>query len=104
MHKKVVIALGGNAIQTTDGSSEAQKKAIRATMQTLKPLFKTDYDIVISHGNGPQIGNLLIQQQKADSPETRDATRYMWRDDTRDDWLLDRNRGESCISRGESRP
>lgn len=70
MHKKVVIALGGNAIQTTDGSSEAQKKAIRATMQTLKPLFKTDYDIVISHGNGPQIGNLLIQQQKADSPET----------------------------------
>ncbi|HAR6231201.1 TPA: carbamate kinase [Staphylococcus pseudintermedius] len=70
MHKKIVIALGGNAIQTTDGSSEAQKKAIRATMQTLKPLFKTDYDIVISHGNGPQIGNLLIQQQKADSPET----------------------------------
>lgn len=59
-----MITLGGNAIQTTDGSSEAQKKAIRATMQTLKPLFKTDYDIVISHGNGPQIGNLLIQQQK----------------------------------------
>ena len=70
MHKKIVIALGGNAIQTTDGSAETQKQAIRKTMQTLKPLFNTDYDIVISNGNGPQIGSLLIQQATADSPQT----------------------------------
>ncbi len=39
-------------------------------MQALKPLFDTDADIVISHGNGPQIGTMLIQQAKADSPQT----------------------------------
>lgn len=70
MNNKIVIALGGNAIQTDDGSAEAQRNAIRETMQTLKPLFKTDTDIVISHGNGPQIGNMLIQQSVADSEQT----------------------------------
>ena len=40
------------------------------TMQTLKPLFQSDNDIVISHGNGPQIGNLLIQQSQSDSEQT----------------------------------
>ena len=39
-------------------------------MQTLKPLFQSDNDIVISHGNGPQIGNLLIQQSQSDSEQT----------------------------------
>ncbi|WP_461676297.1 carbamate kinase [Staphylococcus warneri] len=70
MDNKIVIALGGNAIQTDDGSADAQRKAIRSTMQALKPLFDTDADIVISHGNGPQIGTMLIQQAKADSPQT----------------------------------
>lgn len=70
MNNKIVIALGRNAIQTDDGSAEAQRNAIRETMQTLKPLFKTDTDIVISHGNGPQIGNMLIQQSVADSEQT----------------------------------
>ena len=67
---KIVIALGGNAIQTSEGSAEAQRRAIRMTMQTLKPLFQSDNDIVISHGNGPQIGNLLIQQSQSDSEQT----------------------------------
>ena len=40
------------------------------TMQSLKPLFQSNNDIVISHGNGPQIGNLLIQQSKSDSAQT----------------------------------
>ena len=70
MDKKIVIALGGNAIQTSEGSAEAQRRAIRMTMQTLKPLFQSDNDIVISHGNGPQIGNLLIQQSQSDSEQT----------------------------------
>ena len=53
-----------------EGSAEAQRRAIRMTMQTLKPLFQSDNDIVISHGNGPQIGNLLIQQSQSDSEQT----------------------------------
>ena len=70
MNKKIVIALGGNAIQTSEGSAEAQRRAIHMTMQSLKPLFQSNNDIVISHGNGPQIGNLLIQQSKSDSAQT----------------------------------
>ncbi|PAK71553.1 carbamate kinase, partial [Lentilactobacillus parakefiri] len=38
MNKKIVIALGGNAIQTSEGSAEAQRRAIHMTMQSLKPL------------------------------------------------------------------
>ena len=59
--------MGGDS---SEGSAEAQRRAIRMTMQTLKPLFQSDNDIVISHGNGPQIGNLLIQQSQSDSEQT----------------------------------
>lgn len=70
MKQKIVIALGGNAIQTTDSSAKAQQHAIYETIQTLKPIFQTDHEIVISHGNGPQIGQLLIQQAQSDSKQT----------------------------------
>lgn len=39
MKEKIVIALGGNAIQTTEATAEAQQTAIRCAMQNLKPLF-----------------------------------------------------------------
>ncbi len=44
--------------------------AIRRAMQNLKPLFDSPARIVISHGNGPQIGSLLIQQAKSNSDTT----------------------------------
>ena len=67
MKEKIVIALGGNAIQTKEATAEAQQTAIRRAMQNLKPLFDSPARIVISHGNGPQIGSLLIQQAKSNS-------------------------------------
>lgn len=70
MKEKIVIALGGNAIQTTEATAEAQQTAIRCAMQNLKPLFDSPARIVISHGNGPQIGSLLIQQAKSNSDTT----------------------------------
>ena len=39
MKEKIVIALGGNAIQTKEATAEAQQTAIRRAMQNLKPLF-----------------------------------------------------------------
>ncbi|MBD6953918.1 carbamate kinase, partial [Staphylococcus aureus] len=51
MKEKIVIALGGNAIQTTEATAEAQQTAIRCAMQNLKPLFDSPARIVISHGN-----------------------------------------------------
>ncbi|HHW6814909.1 TPA: carbamate kinase [Staphylococcus aureus] len=70
MKEKIVIVLGGNAIQTKEATAEAQQTAIRRAMQNLKPLFDSPARIVISHGNGPQIGSLLIQQAKSNSDTT----------------------------------
>ena len=59
---RIVIALGGNAILTDDPSAEGQKQAIRKTVTQLIDLVKEGHELVISHGNGPQVGNLLNQQ------------------------------------------
>ena len=65
--KKIVIALGGNAIQAGDGTAKAQQQAIRETSKLLVDIIKIGYQIVITHGNGPQVGNILLQQKIADS-------------------------------------
>lgn len=72
MTKKVVVALGGNAILTDDPSAKGQQKALQQTARSLVKLIKAGYQVVISHGNGPQVGNLLLQQKKgasASNPE-----------------------------------
>ncbi|MDD9148912.1 MULTISPECIES: carbamate kinase [unclassified Sporolactobacillus] len=69
--KKVVIALGGNAIETNnDATAKAQQKAIAHTAEQLVQITKNGYKIAITHGNGPQVGNILLQQKAADSRKT----------------------------------
>ncbi|MFD3445317.1 carbamate kinase [Microbacteriaceae bacterium 4G12] len=63
--QKVVIALGGNAIQTGDASAEAQQAALEKTAAQLATLIENEIDIIITHGNGPQVGNILLQQKAA---------------------------------------
>lgn len=65
--KKVVIALGGNAIQSGDASAKAQQLALEKTARQLVDFIDKGIDIIISHGNGPQVGNILLQQASADS-------------------------------------
>lgn len=72
MNKRIVVALGGNAILSDDPTAEAQMEALRYTSEKLVGLIKQGYQLVISHGNGPQVGNLLLQQAAADS-ETNPA-------------------------------
>lgn len=67
MKKKIVVALGGNAILSTDASAEAQEKALADTAEKLAVLVEQGNELIISHGNGPQVGNLLLQQAAADS-------------------------------------
>ena len=62
MEKKVVVALGGNAILSDDASAQAQQEALITTSKDLVNLVKENYKLIISHGNGPQVGNLLLQQ------------------------------------------
>lgn len=70
MMKKVIVALGGNAIQSTDATAEAQQKALRSTAKSLVSLIENNIDVIITHGNGPQVGNLMIQQKISDSKRT----------------------------------
>ena len=51
--KKVVIALGGNALGK---DVEEQKKAVEKTAKVIVDLAQQDLDIIITHGNGPQVG------------------------------------------------
>lgn len=64
---KIVVALGGNAILANDASDTAQKKAVKATVKALINFVENGGQLIITHGNGPQVGNLLLQQQAADS-------------------------------------
>ncbi len=72
--KRIIIALGGNAIQLKGekGTHEESLANVRATMKAIAPiaLAKT-YEVIITHGNGPQVGNLLIQNAagKSSVPE-----------------------------------
>lgn len=67
MNKKIVVALGGNAILSADPTAEGQIDALRYTSEKLVGLIQQDYRLIISHGNGPQVGNLFLQQLAAES-------------------------------------
>ena len=60
---KVVIAIGGNSLIRSDetGTIQEQFKNTRATMKQLVGLVQAGYQIVLTHGNGPQVGNLLLR-------------------------------------------
>ena len=62
--KKVVIALGGNAFleKGQRGTFEEQLKNIDKASKEIVKLIKKGWKIVITHGNGPQVGAILIQQ------------------------------------------
>ncbi len=64
---KIVIALGGNAIlqKGEKGTEEEQRKNVMKSCRQIAKLIN-DHEIVIAHGNGPQVGNLFIQQQRAE--------------------------------------
>jgi carbamate kinase len=66
MSKTILVALGGNAIKQADdkGTSEEQFANVYKSCRELVKLIKAGYRLVITHGNGPQVGNLLIQQEE----------------------------------------
>ncbi|PDY48617.1 carbamate kinase [Bacillus pseudomycoides] len=68
--RKIVVALGGNAIQSGNATAEAQQEALERTAEQLVKIMENNVDIVIAHGNGPQVGNILLQQKAADTEKT----------------------------------
>lgn len=62
MNKLAVIALGGNALLRSDqkGTIDDQEMNAYLTAERLLTLIRSDYNIVVTHGNGPQVGNILL--------------------------------------------
>ena len=65
MKKLAVIALGGNALLKGNeaGLIQQQEKNTYNTCKNLIPLIKNNYSLVITHGNGPQVGNILLRNE-----------------------------------------
>lgn len=61
----MVVALGGNAISRPDedGTVDQQFANARITARSLADLVEAGYDLLITHGNGPQIGNFLLRNE-----------------------------------------
>lgn len=65
MKKLAVVAFGGNALLKGNevGTIEQQEKNTFDTCEKLIGLIEKDYNIVITHGNGPQVGNILLRNE-----------------------------------------
>jgi len=63
MGKLAVVALGGNALLRgyQDGTIEEQEQNTKDTLENLIYLIKAGYNLVLTHGNGPQVGNILMR-------------------------------------------
>ncbi len=67
---RMVIALGGNALQQKgEASAESQTHIARETAQQLVPLIAEGHQIVIVHGNGPQVGDILLHEEAFNTEE-----------------------------------
>ena len=64
---RALVALGGNAMTAPDGQArpEDQIAAAQVAMESVADLVAADVDVVITHGNGPQVGNLLVKNELA---------------------------------------
>jgi len=66
--KKLLVALGGNAMikKGQVGTIEEQLENLKTPVSQIAQLCR-NYRIVITHGNGPQVGNILMQQESTDA-------------------------------------
>jgi len=65
MEKIAVIAIGGNSLIMPGlrGTVEEQFEAVQSTVENIYKIIQHGYRVVITHGNGPQVGNILIQSE-----------------------------------------
>ena len=65
MRKLAVVAFGGNALLRSGqkGTYQEQIENVENTCESLCALLKRGYNVVIGHGNGPQVGNVMLQHE-----------------------------------------
>ena len=64
---KIIVALGGNALQSGDGpaTAEAQLEVVKHTCDCIAEISVMGYEMGIVHGNGPQVGRILLASETA---------------------------------------
>ncbi|MCD6556936.1 MAG: carbamate kinase, partial [Bacteroidales bacterium] len=67
--KKIVIALGGNALLRGNqaGTIEEQEQNTYDTLMNIIPFIKEGHEVILSHGNGPQVGNILMRNDAGET-------------------------------------
>ena len=67
MAEKIVIALGGNALQSgkADPTAEQQLAVVKATCEHIAEISGMGYEVGVVHGNGPQVGRILLASETA---------------------------------------
>lgn len=67
MTERIIIALGGNALQSSKGeaTAEAQLEVVKKTCGYVAEISKKGYEIGLVHGNGPQVGRILLATEAA---------------------------------------
>lgn len=67
MKQKIVIALGGNALQSSksQASAEAQLEVVKMTCEHIAQISESGYEIAVVHGNGPQVGRIVMASEAA---------------------------------------
>ena len=70
--EKIVIALGGNALQSGKGpaTAEAQLEVFKKTCEHVAEISGMGYEIAVVHGNGPQVGRIVMASEAANSEDT----------------------------------
>ena len=65
--ERVVVALGGNALlrRGEDDSYENMFRSARSAAEKIADIAATGWGVVVTHGNGPQVGRILLQQEAA---------------------------------------
>lgn len=63
----LIIALGGNALQEGKGpaTAEAQLRVVEKTSEYIADIIEKGYHVVLAHGNGPQVGRILLQNENS---------------------------------------
>lgn len=64
---RIIVALGGNALQSGDGpaTAEAQLEVVRNTCEYIADISCLGYEMGVVHGNGPQVGRILLASETA---------------------------------------
>ena len=78
IRKRLVVALGGNAIRRPArvGDIDEQFAQVSETAEVLCDAIERGYQLIVTHGNGPQVGNILRRVESRAASSTRFRLRF----------------------------